>query len=152
MTGSPTGASGEADASGDVRASAASAGIAGVGLDAVDIDRMRRALERTPSLVNRLFTPSEQRDCRNPDATWRYWKLAARFAAKEAVAKAFGTGIDGFGFTDIEITNNHDGRPEVRLHEPAARVALRRGVGDIHLSISHTQAVAMAQVVAERAG
>ena len=128
----------------------AAPGIFGVGVDIVDIDRMRRALERTPSLVDRLFTRGEQRDCRNADGSWRHWKLAARFAAKEAVAKAFGTGVDGFGFTDVEITSDVNGRPEVRLADAAVRVAADRGIGRLHVSLSHTHGVAVAQVVAER--
>jgi holo-[acyl-carrier protein] synthase len=126
--------------------------LAGIGLDAVEIARMRQSLERTPSLAQRLFTAGEQRDCRDADGSWRYGRLAARFAAKEAVAKAFGTGVDGFGFTDIEIVNNDDGRPEVRLSPSAAAVAAGRGVGRLHLSLTHTRQLALAQVVAERAG
>lgn len=126
-------------------------GIAGVGIDAVEIARLDLALARTPSLVDRLFTASEQRDCVNADGTFRIWKLAARFAAKEAVAKAFGTGIDGFGFTDIEVVSNADGRPGVRLAPAAAAVAVERGIGALHLSLSHTHDLAFAQVVAEPA-
>lgn len=112
---------------------------------------MQESLERTPSLMQRVFTVREQETCRNADGSWRYGRLAARFAAKEAVAKALGTGIDGFGFIDIEILNNDDGRPEVRLAPVVAAVAAKRGVGRLHLSLTHTHQLALAQVVAERA-
>ncbi len=124
--------------------------LVGVGIDAVEVARLRQAVERTPALVDRLFTRGEQADCRAGDGTWRWWKLAARFAAKEAVAKAFGTGVDGFTFVDVEVVNNPDGRPDVRLSGGAVHVADERGVGRIHLSLSHTDEYAFAQAVAER--
>ena len=134
------------------RASApASWSLAGVGIDLVDVARLRRTVERTPALLDRLFTAGEQDDCRGGEGGWRWWKLAARFAAKEAVAKAFGTGVDGFTFTEVEVVNNAEGRPEVVLSGGARRVASERGVGRIHLSLSHTADLAVAQAVAERA-
>jgi holo-[acyl-carrier protein] synthase len=124
--------------------------LAGVGIDAVEIARLRQAVERTPTLVDRLFTAGEQADCSTHDGDWKWWKLAARFAAKEAVAKAFGTGVDGFWFTDVEVVNNSAGRPDVVLSGGAVQVARERGVGRIHLSLSHTEDLAFAQAVAER--
>jgi holo-[acyl-carrier protein] synthase len=116
--------------------------VIGIGTDVLEVARMQAALERTPTLRDRLFTPAEQA-VRTPA------RLAARFAAKEAVAKALGTGITGFAFRDIEVVGDQDGRPEVRLHGAAAEAATARGVVRVHVSLSHTGVVAVANAVAE---
>lgn len=118
--------------------------VVGVGVDVLDVARMERALARTPALLTRVFTAGEVRACRGrPD------RLAARFAAKEAVAKALGTGIRGFAFRDVEVVADPLGRPEVVLHGPAAAVAAARGVARVHLSLSTSAALAVANAVAE---
>lgn len=116
--------------------------VIGIGVDVVEVARMRAALERTPSLAQRLFTDAE-----HGDGTPQ--RLASRFAAKEAVAKALGTGIDGFAFRDIEVVSTGDDRPTVQLHGGAAQAASDRGVRIVHLSLSHTATVAVANAVAE---
>jgi holo-[acyl-carrier protein] synthase len=128
-------------------------GVIGVGVDAVDVDRLRRILARRPGFADRFFTPTEQADARrSPDPTE---SLAARFAAKEAVMKALGTGLGGFALVDVEVRRTPGdgataGAPQVVLYRAAAALAERRGAGALHLSLTHTATVAVAFVVAER--
>jgi holo-[acyl-carrier protein] synthase len=122
-------------------------GVRGIGVDAVDVGRFRQVLERRPALVDRLFTESEQeyaRRSRDPGP-----RLAARFAAKEAVLKALGVGIGAAAFREVEVGRDPEGRPWVRLSGRAAALAARRGVARWHLSLTHTDDVAVASVVAE---
>jgi holo-[acyl-carrier protein] synthase len=127
--------------------------VVGIGVDAVDVVRFRRILARRPGFAARFFTDTEQADAhRSPDPTE---SLAARFAAKEAVMKALGTGLGGFVLTDIEVRRAGGagptrGAPSLVLHRGAAVAAERRGVGSLHLSLTHTTGVAIAFVVAER--
>lgn len=123
-------------------------GVVGVGVDAIEIERMERAIARTPALVGRLFTPIELAHCTSRCGRLRFAGLAARFAAKEAVSKALGSGLSGFGFRDVEVRNNADGRPEVLLHAGAGARARALGVGAVHLSLSTTREIAVAHVVA----
>jgi holo-[acyl-carrier protein] synthase len=123
--------------------------ILGVGVDAVEIDRVRRALERTPSLTQRLFTAREQQHCGAATGRRRTARFAARFAAKEAVAKAFGTGVVGFSFHDVEIITADNGAPSVVLGAAAQAVADAIGVTTLHVSLSVTRETAVATAVAE---
>ena len=128
--------------------------IVGVGVDAVDVARFRRLLDRRPRFATRCFTASEQSDATgSADAAQ---SLAARFAAKEAVMKALGTGIGGFALTDVEVrrttgTGATRNAPFLVLHGTAAELAGAQGAGRFHLSLTHTDGVAIAFVVAERA-
>jgi holo-[acyl-carrier protein] synthase len=128
--------------------------IVGVGVDAVDVARFRKVLERRPTLATRCFTDSERADAAgNADVAQ---SLAARFAAKEAVMKALGTGIGGFALTDVEVCRTAGkgatrNAPYLRLHGTAAELAGAQGAGTFHLSLTHTDGVAMAFVVAEQA-
>jgi holo-[acyl-carrier protein] synthase len=121
--------------------------IRGVGIDLVDIDRVEAALGRTPSIAGRLWTPAEQAHCRG-----RVPSLAARFAAKEAVAKALGTGVRGFAFVDVEVVADELGRPAVALHDRAAEVAAAAGVTGWQLSLSTSRSTAGAVAVAVGGG
>lgn len=127
--------------------------IVGVGVDAVDVARFRRVLDRRPNFARRCFTDSERSDATG--STDEVQSLAARFAAKEAVMKALGTGIGGFLLTDVEVCRT-TGRgatrnaPYLRLHGAAAELAGAQGAGTFHLSLTHTDAVAIAFVVAEQ--
>ncbi|HWB72934.1 MAG TPA: holo-ACP synthase [Egibacteraceae bacterium] len=123
--------------------------VIGVGVDAVEIGRLRAALERSPRLLGRLFTERERALCTSRCGQLRFGGLAARFAAKEAVAKALGTGVRGFGFRDVEVLPDAGGRPRVTLHDGAGRVAAERGVDRVHVSLSHTHDLAVAHAVAE---
>lgn len=123
--------------------------VVGIGVDAVEIDRVRRALVRTPSLAERLFTATELAQSLSRGSGQRAARLAGRFAAKEAVAKALGTGVVGFAFCDVEIVNGDRGEPTVMLAEPARVVADRLGVTRLHVSLSLTDAIAFATAFAE---
>jgi holo-[acyl-carrier protein] synthase len=125
--------------------------VVGVGVDAIEIQRVRTALTRTPTLLGRLFTQREQASCVTRCGDLRYGGLAARFAAKEAVAKALGTGFVGFNFRDIEVLSDETGRPTIQLHGGAQQAALERGVSDVHVSLSHSTGIAVANAVAESA-
>lgn len=121
-------------------------GIVGLGTDLVEIGRFRRVLERTPGMVDRLFTPAERRySTLRADPTERF---AARFAAKEAVLKSLGLGIGAMRFRDIEVARAESGEPSIVLHGSAAVTAHDRGVVDWKLSISHTDHLAQAVVIA----
>jgi holo-[acyl-carrier protein] synthase len=115
--------------------------IVGVGIDVVDVARFGAALERTPALADRLFTRSERAMALN--------SKAARFAAKEALAKALGA-PSGMLWHDAEVHRGPDGRPhfEVRGTVEAAVQAL--DITAIHVSLSHDAGIASAVVVAER--
>jgi holo-[acyl-carrier protein] synthase len=121
--------------------------IVAVGIDVVLVDRFTRALARTPLLADRLFTESERTTAsgnpRPPES------LAARFAAKEAVAKALGAPT-GLHWHDCEIVTDPDGRPWLTVSGTVAAVAADRGVTRWHLSLSHDGGIASAMVVAER--
>lgn len=121
--------------------------VVGIGTDAVDVDRFRASLARTPGLRDRLFTAGERdyAERRNDPAE----RLAVRFAAKEAVMKALGVGIGAVAMADIEVVRHDDGRPELVLHGEARRLATERGVERWHLTMTHTATVAHATVVAE---
>jgi holo-[acyl-carrier protein] synthase len=114
--------------------------IVGVGVDVVEITRFARALERTQGLAGRLFTQGEQ--------GLPVRSLAARFAAKEALAKALG-GPRGLLWTDAEVITDSAGRPELRLYGTVAAAAARAGVGRWHVSLSHDGGIAAAFVLAE---
>lgn len=124
-------------------------GVLGIGVDAVEIARVRRALDRTPTLLDRLYTPREQAYCGTASGSWRFGSLAARFAAKEAVVKAFGTGVRGFAFLDVETVNDELGRPLVALHGGAADLATGLGVARVHLSLTTSVSLAIANAVLE---
>ena len=126
--------------------------VVGVGVDAIEIERVRTALTRTPTLLERMFTERERASCVTRCGDLRYGGLAARFAAKEAVAKALGTGIAGFNFRDIEILSGENGRPTIQLHGGAVTVAAAAGVTTLHVSLSHSAGVAVANAVAEADG
>ena len=120
----------------------------GLGVDIVEIARMRRVMERTPSFATKVFTEVERAYCESKaNPTTHY---AARFAAKEAVCKALGTGIlvDGMRMTDVEVVRDSRGKPTVALHGQAAARAKDQGVLDIPLSLTYTHSVAVANAVA----
>lgn len=118
----------------------------GIGVDLCDVDRMRVALERTPTLRDRVFTPDEQAYCdRRTDPAERY---AARWAAKEAVLKAMGAGVGGCRWSDIEVARAPSGAPSVLLRETAAALAAERGIDRWLLTMTHTHLVAEAIAVA----
>jgi holo-[acyl-carrier protein] synthase len=121
-------------------------GVIGVGTDLVDVDRFRRAITRTPGLVERVFTDDEQRYARTRRDPAE--ALAARFAAKEAVMKALAVGIGAFPWRDVEVVRADGGAPSLILHGDAGSLAGRRGVGGWLVSLTHTATVAGAVAIA----
>lgn len=114
------------------------------GVDAAEIPRIRGAVERWGQrFLDRVYTPSEQAYCRG-----RAERLAGRFAAKEAVSKALGTGIRHLRWRDIEVLPNKYGRPTVYLHGKAAARAHAMGATWLSVSITHTDDLAIAFVIA----
>jgi holo-[acyl-carrier protein] synthase len=120
--------------------------IVSVGIDVVLVERFVRAIERTPLLSDRLFSAAERAtqsgNPRSPES------LAARFAAKEAVAKALGA-PGGLHWHDCEVVTDSDGRPWLTVSGTVAAVAAERGIRRWHLSLSHDGGIASAMVVAE---
>jgi holo-[acyl-carrier protein] synthase len=114
--------------------------VLGVGIDVVDIARFRATLERTPALLVRVFTEQERE---RPLAS-----LAARFAAKEALAKALGAPT-GLAWTDAEIRNEASGDPQLELRGSVQARADELGVRTVHVSLSHDAGIASAVVVLE---
>lgn len=126
--------------------------IVGIGTDLCDARRIKASHERFGArFLNRIYTADEQ--ARALGAARPDLSLAKRFAAKEAVAKAFGTGVRGFFYTDIEVTAGHLGKPHVILHGGAAellRGLLAEGAtGHIHLSLSDEDPYATAYAIVE---
>lgn len=120
--------------------------IVSVGIDVVLVDRFARALERTPLLAVRLFTEDERVTVSGNPRSGE--SLAARFAAKEAVAKALGAPA-GLRWHDCEVVSDPDGRPWLTVSGTVAAAAAERGVKRWHLSLSHDGGIASAMVVAE---
>lgn len=114
--------------------------IVGIGIDVVDVPRFAQQLERTPALGERLFTPAEQ--------GLKLRSLAARFAAKEAVAKALGAPA-GMNFQDCEVVCDTSGNPHLQVTGTVAAVAAAKGVRFWHLTLSHDGDIATAMVIAE---
>lgn len=120
--------------------------IKGLGVDIVEIDRMRDALARHPRMKERIFSDEERAYCDKRNRPEVHYAL--RFAAKEAVLKALGTGFAGMAFRDVEVVRDSGGRPAPRLHGRAAEVATELGVVEMHLSLSFTHTTAVASAVA----
>lgn len=121
--------------------------IAGVGTDIIEIARIEKAFSNK-RLAERIYTPQELAAYRARGGNVAF--LAGNFSAKEAVAKALGTGFAGFSPFDVEILRDENGRPFVTLYGRAREKAEALGVGAIHISISNTAAHAVAFAVAER--
>lgn len=113
------------------------------GVDLVEVERIQRSVERFGArFLDRVFTEQEQAYCAGrPD------RLAARFAVKEAVGKALGTGIGDVSWKDIEIVNDPQGKPSLTLHSAAAALAVELAFTQWTISISHTETHAIGMVV-----
>ena len=127
--------------------------IVGTGIDVAEIPRVRAALDEPQTgarFKTRVFTAGEQAYCEARGAG-RSESYAARFAAKEATMKALGVGWGAqMSWLDIEVVREPDGRPTVHLHGKGAATAAAAGVTRVHLALTHTREVAVAQVVLER--
>lgn len=114
-----------------------------IGVDLIEIKRIAESVERFGDrFLQRVYTPQELAYCNG-----RASSLAARWAAKEAVAKALGTGIGAIGWQEIEIVNDAQQRPSVQLHGAAARLAAAQKIAGFSVSLSHTKDYAVAFVV-----
>jgi holo-[acyl-carrier protein] synthase len=122
------------------------AAVRGIGVDVVDIPRLRLAFERTPSMRTRLFTAVEL-EYVAPKAD-PVPSLAARFAAREAAMKAMGVGLGAFGFHELWVDRSESGAPHLVVTGSASSLAAERGITTWHLSLTHTDLVAVAYVVA----
>ena len=113
------------------------------GVDILELDRLKRVLDSWgQNFLDRIYTPKEQDYCKG-----RIPQLAARFAAKEAVMKALGTGIRGVGWKDIEVTRERGKAPQISLHDRALARANKIGVHQVAISLSHSRDYALASVV-----
>ena len=121
--------------------------IKGIGVDAVDIERFRTSLSRTPTMRGRLFTQVEL-DYVAPKAD-PVPSLAARFAAREAVMKAMGLGLGAFGFHEVWVERVESGLPVLKITGRALELAVNRGITSWHVSITHSDLIAIAYVIAE---
>ncbi|MEN9803878.1 MAG: holo-[acyl-carrier-protein] synthase [Actinomycetota bacterium] len=120
--------------------------VIGIGVDVVDVVRFRQTLLRTPSMRSRVFTDDElvplaERNDPVPS-------LAARFAAREAVMKAMGVGLGAFDFHDVWVASLPTGQPVLQVSGRADALARERGIASWHLSLTHTDDMAIAYVVA----
>lgn len=123
--------------------------ILGIGVDIIEVERIQAACDRHGDrFLGRILRLGEIEYChsfRHPGP-----HIAARFAAKEAISKAFGTGIGAeLGWHDMEVANRPSGQPYVILHEKGRTAMEQRGAGQIHLTLSHTQTHAVAVAVLE---
>ncbi|NOQ25050.1 MAG: holo-ACP synthase [Bacteroidales bacterium] len=120
--------------------------ILGIGTDLFDVERMKSRIEKQPSFIDGIFTENEINYCnqfRN-----KAERFAARYAAKEALLKALGTGWRyGITFKDINIVNDDLGKPSIELSGVAKDIADKLTVTSIHLSMSHTNTLASAFVI-----
>ncbi len=114
-----------------------------VGVDIIEIDRVTQAVTRWGKrFLQRIYTEDEQSYCRG-----RSPQLAARFAAKEAVMKALGTGIRRVGWREVEVVRKPSGQPTIALHGRAQRCAATIGIESLAVSLSHSKGCAVASVV-----
>lgn len=124
----------------------------GLGVDIVEIERMAGILERLPNFAERVFSEAEREYCESTANPATHYAL--RFAAKEAVVKALGTGFaEGIWVNDIEVERTKSGKPIVRLSGRALEIATMQGIRELSISLSytHTDAVACAMAVTEAA-
>lgn len=119
--------------------------IVGIGIDIIEIDRIGAAVERD-GFARRVFTAAEREYC-DGRGVQRPASYAARFAGKEAVMKAFGTGLSAGTWQDVEILAAANGRPTVSLRGHFAELAAKMGVTAVHISLSHARDYAAAQAV-----
>lgn len=116
--------------------------INGIGIDIIEISRIKEAVEKHGNnFLAKIYTENELNYCRN-QKNFKFPELAARFAAKEAYSKAIGTGMAGFNWKEIEISNNHHGKPSILLKG--------KRMGKVHVSLSHSRDYAVASVYVEK--
>lgn len=119
---------------------------AGLGVDIIEISRIKDAVQRTPRILHRLFTENELTDYRERGG--RTETLAGKFAAKEAVVKAMGTGLREFPWTDIEILPDSLGKPRCLFRGKAAERVQELNISAVLISIAHNRTMAIANAIA----
>ncbi len=123
--------------------------IIGIGTDIIKIERIARIINKLPNFIDRVFTPSEAEYCLSKAIPAQ--SFAARFAAKEAVMKAMGTGWgDGISWQDIEVTVGLNGNPSITVHNACAQFMESNQICNIHVSLAHEKEYAIAYVLLER--
>lgn len=120
--------------------------IKGIGIDIVEIKRIKKAIKKHKNFINRLYTQLEQSYCLSKNKP--HLHFAVRFAAKEAVLKALGTGFRGVRWIDIEIERDEFGKPDVKLSGNALKVAEEKGIDKILISLSFNKENAIAMALA----
>jgi len=124
--------------------------IISIGIDIIEVYRIRETISRTPRFLERVYTESERAYCESKGAAAAQ-SYAARFAAKEAFLKALKTGWRGkITWHDIEIVSGESGVPSLKIQGEAQNILANLGANQIHLSLSHTTEHAVAQVILER--
>ncbi len=127
--------------------------IYGIGTDIIEVDRLKKSLQRTTGLIHRIFSAIEISHCtsNNQERNLNFEKLSARFAAKEAFLKACGTGLRGeYKLTEISITNDELGKPAITLTGKSKKEFETNINGKIFVSLSHLQSIAQAVVIIEK--
>ncbi len=119
-----------------------------IGIDIIEIDRVKKAVERTPRFLERVFTSRELSYCM--DKANPYPSLAVRFAAKEALRKLHPALAGGVRFHDLEVLKGKDGRPQVHLHGEAKYRSQLEGIGKISISLAHSREQAIATAIAKK--
>lgn len=124
--------------------------IIGVGIDIIEINRIKAAIANE-AFIKRVFTAGEAAYCRSRGVQ-QAASFAARFAAKESVVKALGSGFTGGKIREIEVIVGEGGKPGIVLHGSYSELAIKLGVTKIHISLTHAQEYAAAQAVLEGGG
>jgi holo-[acyl-carrier protein] synthase len=124
--------------------------IISIGVDIIEVGRVRETIDRTPRFAARVFTEAERAYCESRGAVAAQ-HYAARFAAKEAALKALQTGwSDGISWQDIEVSTKESGAPVISFHGRARELYEQTGATGAHLSIAHTSEHAIAEVILEK--
>ena len=124
--------------------------ILSIGIDITEVYRIRQTIARTPRFAERVFTPNERAFCEGKGVAAPQ-SYAGRFAAKEAFLKALKTGWRGkITWQDIEVVSDEMGAPSLAIHGEARKLLAERGATSVHLSISHTSTLAIAEVILEK--
>ncbi|MEN2984336.1 MAG: holo-ACP synthase [Dictyoglomaceae bacterium] len=119
--------------------------ILGIGLDIVEIDRIREVVIKHKNFLERILSVEERRQISSKKNNFS--SIAVRFSAKEAFIKALGGKFEGWCWRDVEILTGVNGKPEIRLKNKALEEAVRRGIKDIKVSLSHSNKYAVAIVI-----
>ena len=123
--------------------------IYGIGVDIEEISHLRQAAERTPALLEKIFTPDELDYCLQKSKEGAFASLTARFAAKEAFYKALGSTAGSFSWQEVEVIKLDNGQPQLRLSGQAEAYTREEGIVNIQLSLSHSKTMATALIILE---